>query len=588
VELYQYENNEVLVEFDKQTTLDVVMPTMDGKKVRGQNKIIAPIRSSPKVYSFKSYEDIVLGPGMSDIINRIVTNTSKKIANIEKIKSQYGGDIKFEYDVKGIYKPLEHQKIMYNAMMFTDSCCINADPGTCKTGSYLWMIDQRIKTGIAKKALVITLSQVKENVLAEMADQVPHLRGVVLDGADNTNKVINKKYKSAKKNVDYDIYISNYESMRGIVDLIPDYYFDIIVCDEAHRIGSHTSAQTKSIIKKFEHARFKYIVSGSIHSNNLMSFFMPFRFLGPDNLPYAKYEYFRRKYMYAVDPDEYVWVPVKGSKEAVSQIVGNITIKFTKEECLDLPDLIFEKINCQMTGAHKKVYDEMRDTLIATVEDMCSKCINKEHCNNSCSDTIGAKSAFVLIGKLRQVACGFYINTRFLIDDEQHEIDASNTILMDSNPKMDTLIQVLNNIPQNRLTIIWTTYKMAVKLISERVEKAFGKDSYLTCVGSQNAYDQSLKFKGGKHQFMIANPSKMGVGLNMQYSNYQVFFNNSYSFIQRDQAISRQYRQGQKSNVTVFDIVLQDTIDERLLKVLMNKEDLSLTLSEMSRVIKKK
>jgi len=78
----------------------------------------------------------------------------------------------------------------------------------------------------------------------------------------------------------------------------------------------------------------------------------------------------------------------------------------------------------------------------------------------------------------------------------------------------------------------------------------------------------------------------MGVGQNIQFSNYQVFFNNSYSWILRDQAEGRQHRQGQKEKVTIIDLLTKDTVDELRLEALMNKQDLALSLSQLSRVLK--
>jgi SNF2 family DNA or RNA helicase len=85
---------------------------------------------------------------------------------------------------------------------------------------------------------------------------------------------------------------------------------------------------------------------------------------------------------------------------------------------------------------------------------------------------------------------------------------------------------------------------------------------------------------------MVANPKKLGVGQNIQFSHYQIFFSNSRSYVTRDQAIGRQHRQGQKEKVTVIDLITEDTVDELALEALKAKQDLNLTLSELSRVLK--
>ena len=127
---------------------------------------------------------------------------------------------------------------MFNVLARLEAGALLADPGTCKTGAYLWGIDYRIQNKDIKKCLIITLSHLKDNVMSEMKKQTPSLRGVVLDGKKQSDCVINHKYKHSKKNADYDVYIANYESMFSLVDIIPDDYFQMVILDEAHRIGS--------------------------------------------------------------------------------------------------------------------------------------------------------------------------------------------------------------------------------------------------------------------------------------------------------------------------------------------------------------
>lgn len=582
-----YDKNHFVIGCNDRDLLDVMKEHMDGKKLRGINKITIPLKSGPKIYRFSKH-GLKFARSVKEIIDRVNANIVKRKKNILNIRSQYGKEIRFSYNCQGIYKPMDHQKIMYNMMIYSDVSAILADPGTCKTGPYLWAIDERIKKRQIKKALIITLSTLKENVLEEMKVQVPHLSGIILGEKSQANKIINKKYKVQKRNVDYDIYISNYESMFSLIPLIKDKYFDMVILDEAHRIGSPLSRQTKEIISKFEFVKYKYIVTGTLHANNLMSFYMPFRFLGPDTVPYSNYYIFRREYMYTVDPDGRIWIPRPGSKNIVKKIVGDLSVVFTKEECLDLPPIVRNKLECNLGKSQGKLYKELSKDLISEIEEMCSKCDKKNSCDRSCEESVIAKNALVLAMKLRQITCGFYINTRFMIDDSGSKKNISNIITLDENPKLSLLMQTLNNMPCDRQVIIWTNYIHAVDIIIDRISKSFGDKSYLTCYQRQNAFEQIEKFRKTKVPYMIANPSKMGVGHNIQFCNYQIFFSNSHSFIQRDQAESRQHRKGQEQKVTVIDLIVKNTVDELILSALNKKQNLSISLSELARVLKKK
>jgi SNF2 family DNA or RNA helicase len=127
---------------------------------------------------------------------------------------------------------------------------------------------------------------------------------------------------------------------------------------------------------------------------------------------------------------------------------------------------------------------------------------------------------------------------------------------------------------------------VAIEIIAKRIGESFGENSYLTCYKDQNAFDQIQKFRETGKPYIIANPSKMGVGHNIQFAHYQAFFSNSYSWIERDQAESREHRQGQVEKVTLMDFIVRNTIDELIRKAFMRKQDLSITLSQLARVLK--
>lgn len=573
-----------LIGCDDRVRLEMLQVLLDGSKVRMKNQIIIPVKSLPKLLP-KHNEDI-WDDGALNLAYLIHNNCIVREQNIKKIKEQYGKEIKFDYEVDGIFSPLKHQRVIYNCIYYNDVANISADPGTCKTAPYLWAINQRVRKNQNFRAMVITLACLKKNVLEEMKKQTPNLKGIVLDGKAQSEKVFKKLYKDPKKNIDYNVYLANYESMFSLVDLFDDNFFDMVVLDEAHRIGNPTSRQTKAIIDKFESTKYKYTVTGSLHSNNILSFYCPFRFLGPDTVPVANYNEMRRLYMFPVDPDCHVWIAAPGSEAKVQEIVGKISVNFKKEDCLDLPPIIHEKISCDMDPDQKKIYDEMKVEFVTTVKDMCDKCDKKGSCDMSCEESIKARSALVLLGKLKQIASGFYINTRYKIDEiTKKETNISNIITLDKNPKMDLLMQVLTTIPGDKKTIIWSDYIHAIDMIYDRISNAYGKDCCLKCYKDDDSFKQVERFQNPKVFFMVANPSKMGVGLNIQFSNYQVFYSNSYSYIQRSQAEGRQHRQGQLEKVTVFDLIVSGTIDEIVLAKLLDKKDMAVSLSQLANVL---
>jgi len=583
----RFGKNEIICDFTSDSQREMFQAITGGRKVRRQCSVIINIKAIHQVSLVE--EPVSWTPDAKAVYDTVLARRAARTSTIKKIRGAYGNQ-KFDYEYKGIYDcVLEHQKVMYNVMTHVDVACVDSDPGTGKTAPYLMAIDKRISKGQVKKALIITLSTLKENVLAEMQAQVPSLRGVILDSSKRADLILNKKYKVKKYNADYDVYIASYELMRSIVDLFCDEYFQMVILDECHRIGSSTSKQTDAIITKFTSIPYKYILSGTIHANNLMSFYMPFKFLGDDILPFSSYDYFKNVHMRPVDKDGYVWVPKPGAKNEVQKIFDSVSVAFKKQDCLDLPDLIFETVYGELEGDQKETYTEFNKELVASISEMCSKCNFKggDMCDMSCKESIEAKSALTLCGKLLQIASGFYINTRSKVDEFGRVHNESNTISFKCNPKIKLLDQVISSIPDDRKIIIWATRVHALDTLCQHIAAMYGKDSYLRCYGDDNAFDVVNRFRSGNERFVVANQTKMGVGHNVQFSEYQIFYMNSYSYIVRDQSIGRQHRQGQKNKVTVFDLIMKDTIEVKLLNALRSKGDLNINLSLLARPYKR-
>ena len=82
------------------------------------------------------------------------------------------------------------------------------------------------------------------------------------------------------------------------------------------------------------------------------------------------------------------------------------------------------------------------------------------------------------------------------------------------------------------------------------------------------------EFQDGKIKILVCNQQTASFGLNLQRSSLHYFFSNTYSLEHRLQAEDRSHRSGQKWPVVYKDIIIKDSIEERVLKVLKNKKGL--------------
>ena len=82
-------------------------------------------------------------------------------------------------------------------------------------------------------------------------------------------------------------------------------------------------------------------------------------------------------------------------------------------------------------------------------------------------------------------------------------------------------------------------------------------------------------YKDGKVRYLVSNTATGGVGLNLTNSHLAIYYSNDFSYRNRAQSEDRQHRIGQTESVVCLDIVAEDTIDEKIIKVLRDKKDVS-------------
>jgi len=80
-----------------------------------------------------------------------------------------------------------------------------------------------------------------------------------------------------------------------------------------------------------------------------------------------------------------------------------------------------------------------------------------------------------------------------------------------------------------------------------------------------------------KCQFFVGNPATGGFGLTLTAATNVVYFSNSFNFEVRKQSEDRAHRSGQTKTVLYTDIICRDTLDERVLLSLANKDKLAST-----------
>ena len=224
-----------------------------------------------------------------------------------------------------------------------------------------------------------------------------------------------------------------------------------------------------------------------------------------------------------------------------------------KEDCLDLPPKIYERLLCEMNSEQKRIYKELKKEFLSVYNEHELTVMNKVS----------------LVGRLQQVNGGF-----FPYQDSNGKARVEQ--IMSSNPKMNVLKRDLEEAGNEKI-IIWARFVAEIKLIHLELTKAFPEkriEMYYGGVWKELRPAIIEDFKKGLIDILVANTRTAGVGLNLQKSHFHYYYSNSFSIEDRLQSEDRSHRSGQTSPVLYKDIIMENTVDEKVYSVLQAKKNL--------------
>jgi SNF2 family DNA or RNA helicase len=238
--------------------------------------------------------------------------------------------------------------------------------------------------------------------------------------------------------------------------------------------------------------------------------------------------------------------------EELQVLMDEVSFKARKQDWLDIPEKTYTTRQYEMTREQGILYKKMKTDMIAELSGQNVSVMQKVHA----------------INKLQQIGSGFMLN-------ETGEI--LPIMPFEKVPKVKLLEEILEETPGK--VIIFAHYRASVTALAER----FGGARITGGMTEDEIRDNSEKFNNDSDcQVMVAQlaAAKYGhtwLGNDEMRCHTTVYFENSYSLDARIQSEDRNHRIGQRNPVLYIDMVGTE-IDKRIIKVLQNKNDVSLAV----------
>jgi SNF2 family DNA or RNA helicase len=339
-------------------------------------------------------------------------------------------------------------------------------------------------------------------------------------------------------NSDTEFVIINYDGVEIVQESIANGGFDLIVVDEANAYKNSQTARWKTLNRLLKPDTWLWMLTGTPAAQSPVDAYGLAKLVNPQNVP-RFFGSFKDMVMYKIS--KFKWANKPNADKVVFDALQP-AIRFTKDECLDLPELTYVTREVELTAQQKKYYDTLRKRLVM----------------QAVGEQVTAINAAVGLSKLLQISCGAVYS------------DSGETLEFDIQNRYKVLREVTDETQQKIL--IFVPFKNTIEILAKKLsDDGFSTEIINGDVTAANRADIFKRFQESPNpRVLIIQPQAAAHGVTLTAADTIVWWGPTPSLEIYAQANARAHRAGQKHPVTV--VRLQGSNAEKhLYKMLDNR-----------------
>lgn len=424
--------------------------------------------------------------------------------------------IRYGYHWPGVYNPFAHQVDTAEFLTLHRRAFILSDPGTSKTAAAIWAADYLIDKGKIKKVLIIApLSCINTVWKHDIFSVAMHRSCTVIHGPK-------EKRLDAMKEHDVDFYIINHDGVALHLKELEQLKPDLVIVDEGSFFRNHDTRKWKFMNSAIKPSYRVWWITGTPCPNAPTDAWAQAKIMGVPNVP-KFFGQFKRQVM--VQVSQFKWVPAVGGYEAAYNLLQP-AIRFRKTDCLDLPPVLFEDREVEMTADQRRHASSMTKEMSMELKDK-NKVITAVHAADK-------------INKLRQIFCG-----SIKLSDTEEYID------IDYSSRYKVLKECIEGAAAK--VIVICPYKGALRRLEADLEKDYTVGVLNGDVSPRRRDHIIDQFRTSPDpHILLCHPKVMAHGLNLTKADVLVFFAPITSTDETIQAMERFNRPGQTRKMTIY------------------------------------
>jgi len=419
------------------------------------------------------------------------------------------------YNWPGQYKPFEHQKNTASFLtMNKKAFCFN-EQGTGKTASSIWAADYLMKQGKVNRVLVVCPLSIMDSAWRnDLFSFAMHRTVDVAYGPkEKRKKIINSGAE---------FIIINYDGVEIVKDDIANGGFDLFIVDEATHYKNVQTKRWKTLNKIIGEDDWLWMMTGTPAAQSPLDAYGLAKMVNPLSVP-RFFGSWRDMVMWKVT--QFKYKPKETSKDTVFKSLQP-AIRFTKEECLDLPDMVYTKRIVEMTAQQKKYYETLRKQMVMQVA----------------GEDVTAANAAISLNKLLQISAGAIYT------------DEGDTIQFDIKNRYQVLREVIDESSQK--VLVFVPFRHTIDMLSDRLlQDGVTSEIIRGDVSAHKRTDIFQRFQSDPDpRVLIIQPQAAAHGVTLTAANTVVWWGPTSSLETYAQANARVHRSGQNHKCTVIQI----------------------------------
>ena len=436
------------------------------------------------------------------------------------------------------FAPFAHQKEIASFLTLHRKAFVFSEAGTAKTISALWAADYLMSLGRIRRVLIICpLSIMRAAWVEDAGKSIIHRTIAVAHhaSADKRAEILSNK--------EYEFVVLNHDGITIVKDAIKKCGdFDLIIVDECNSMKNPSTRRWKALHSILEPHTHLWMMTGTPAAQSPLDAYGLAKLVCPDRVP--KYRGAWQDHV-MTKVSTFKWVPKRNAKELVFKALQP-AIRFTKEQCLDLPPVVTTTRDVELTPQQIKYYETVRTRMLAEAS----------------GEVITAVNAAACVNKLLQISAGaVYTDTKEVVE-------------FDCSSRLKVMLEVVEE--TDRKVIVFAPYRHSAEAIRTHLEgNGYVVDEINGDVTESKRAARFRRFqdKDDPLRVLIIQPQAASHGVTLTAADTIIFWGPVSSAETYIQCVARADRVGQDSSKVTVVHLQGSAIERKTYKALTEKVD---------------